>query len=66
MAIAPYVVSLNRCHKLDAAVTVPVVVPVNESSDTLAGLLFAGKWLAGVNSAIFHCPEQRFRVRVVI
>ena len=60
------VVSLNGCHEIDAAVTEPVVVPVDERGDPLAGLLFGGKWLAGVIRSILHRPEQGFRVRVVV
>jgi hypothetical protein len=59
-------VSLDGCHELDAAVTVPMVVPVDERGDPLAGLLFGGKWLAGVIMPIFHRPEQGFRVGVVV
>ena len=33
-------VLLNLCHELDAAVTVPVVVPVHEPGDLPTGLLF--------------------------
>ena len=59
-------VSLDGCHELDAAVTVPMVVPVDERGDPLAGLLFGCKWLAGVIRPILHHPEQGFRVRVVV
>ena len=47
-------------QELDAAVPVPVVVPVDERSDLLTGLLFGGKGLAGVMRPVLHCPEQRF------
>ena len=60
------VVTLNRRHELDPAVAVLVVVPIDELGDPLAGLVFGGKWLAGVIRPVFHCPEQGFRVRVVI
>ena len=48
------------CHEFDPAVPVPMVVPVDERSDPLTGLPFAGKGLAGVIRPIFQCPEQRF------
>ena len=59
-------VPLLRRHELDAAVAVPMVVPVDERGDPLTGLLFGSKGLAGVIRPILHCPEQRFRVRVVV
>ena len=59
-------VSLNWCHELDAAVAVPVVVPVDERGDPLTGLLFGCKGLAGVIRPILHCPEQGFGVGVVV
>jgi hypothetical protein len=39
------------------AVAVLVVVPVDESVELLTSMLFIGKWLAGVISSVFHCPE---------
>jgi len=59
-------VSLNGCHELDAAVTVPVVVPVDEPGEPRTSLLFGCKRLAGVIRPIFDRPEQRFLVRVVV
>jgi len=59
-------VSLNGCQELDAAVPVPMVVPVDECSDPLTGLFFGGKGLAGVIRPILHGPEQGFGVRVVV
>ena len=53
-------------HELDAAVSVPVVVPVVECSEQLTGLLFGGEGLAGVFRPILHGPEQGFGVRVVV
>jgi len=41
------VVSLNGCHELDAAMAVPVVVPIDECGDPFTGLLFGSKGLAG-------------------
>ena len=60
------IVTLLGRHEFDPAVAVPVVVPVDELDDPLTGLVFRGKWLAGVIRPILHRPEQRFRVRVVI
>ncbi len=60
------IVTLLGRHEFDAAVAVLVVVPVDERSDPLTSLLFGGKWLARVIRPVFHCPEQRFRVRVVV
>ena len=60
------VVTLDGRHELDAAVAVLVVVPIDERRHPLTGLVFGGKWLAGVIRPILHRPEQRFRVRVVI
>ena len=60
------VVTLDGRHELDAAVAVLVVVPVDERHHPLTGLVFGGKWLAGVFRPILHRPEQRFRVRVVV
>jgi len=37
-------VTLLRRHELDAAVAVPMVVPVDKRHHPLAGLVFAGKW----------------------
>ena len=59
-------VPLNGCHEFDPAVAVPVVVPVDERSDPLTGLLLGGKGLAGVVRSVFHGPEQRFGVGVVV
>ena len=60
------VVALVRCHELDAAVAMLVVVPGDERSHPMTGLPFGGKWLAGVIRPILHCPEQGFGVRVVV
>ena len=54
------VVALVRCHELDPAVAVLVVVPGDERGDPLTGLLFGCKWLAGVIGPIFYCPEKGF------
>ncbi len=60
------VVALVRCHELDPAVAVLVVVPGDERGDPLTGLLFGGKGFAGVIRPVFHCPEKRFGVGVVV
>ena len=38
---------LNGCHEFDAAVTVPVVVPVDERGDPLTGCSLDAKGLRG-------------------
>ena len=53
-------------HEFDAAVAVPVVVPVDERDDLLTGLVLAGERLTRVIRPILHRPEQGFRVRVVV
>jgi len=58
------VVALMGRHELDAAVAVPVVVPVNKCRHPLAGSLHAREWPARVVRSVFGRPEQRFRVRV--
>jgi hypothetical protein len=60
------IVTLLGCHEFDPAVAVLVVVPIDELGDPFAGLVFGGKWPAGVIRPVFHCPEQGFRVRVVV
>ena len=60
------IVTLMGRHEFDPAVTMPVVVPVDERGDPLTGLPFRGKGLAGIIRPVFHCPEQRFGVRVVV
>jgi hypothetical protein len=60
------IVSLLECHEFDAAVAVLVVVPVDERRHPLTGLVFGGKWLAGVFRSIVHRPEQRCGVGVVV
>lgn len=49
-------VSLNRCQKFHTAVTVPVIVQVDECGQPLTELLFVGKGLAGVIGPVLHCP----------
>jgi len=60
------IVTLLGRHEFDAAVAVLVVVPDDERRHPLTGLVFGGKWLAGVFRPILHRPEQRFRVGVVV
>ena len=60
------VVTLVGCDELDAAVSVPVVVPADKRRHPLTGLFFGGKWLARVIRPILHRPEKGFRVRVVV
>ncbi len=53
-------------HEFDAAVAVPVVVPVDERRHPQAGFLRAGKGPARVVRPVFRRPEQGFRVRGVV
>ena len=53
-------------HELDAAVAVPMVVPVDKRRDPLAGLVLAGKWPSGVIRPVLRCAEQRFGVGGVV
>ena len=53
-------------HELDAAVAVPVVVPIDKRSHPLARIVFAGKWPAGVVRPVLERSEQGFRVGVVV
>ncbi len=53
-------------HEFDAAVTVLVVIPVDERRDPLARLLFGSKRLAGVIGPILNRSEQRFGVGIVV
>lgn len=59
-------VTLLGRHEFEPAVPVPMVVPVDECSYPLTGLLLGGKGLAEVMRPILHGPEQGFGVRVVI
>ncbi len=52
--------------EFDAAVAVPVVVPVHKRSYPHAGLVFAGEWPARVVGLVLHRSEQGFRVGVVV
>jgi len=46
--------------EFDAAVAVPVVVPVHKRSYPLAGPVFAGEWPAGVVGPVLDRSEQGF------
>ena len=59
-------VALVGRHEFDAAVVVPVVVPIHKCTRPFAGLLFVGEWPAGVVGTVFDRTEQGFRVRVVV
>ena len=50
-------VALVGRHEFDAAVTVLVVVPINERHHPFAGLLLAGKGPAGVTRPVFDRME---------
>ncbi len=60
------VMTLVWRHEFDAAVAVPVVVPVDERRHPLAGFFRAGKGPARVVRPVSRRPEQGFRVRVVV
>ena len=53
------VVTLMGCHKFDAAVAMPVVVPLYKIYNPQAGLLLAGEWLARIIGSVFNGAEQR-------
>jgi hypothetical protein len=59
-------VALVGRHELDAAVTMPVVVPVDERGHPQAGFLNAGEWPTWVVRPVLRRSEQRFGVRVVV
>ena len=53
------VVPLNGRHKFDAAVAMPVVVPIHKIYKPQAGLLLAGEWHARIIRSVFNGAEQR-------
>ena len=53
------VVSLIGRHKFDAAVAMPVVVPIHKIYNPPAGQLLAGEWLARIIRPVFNGAEQR-------
>jgi hypothetical protein len=54
------IVTLMGCHKFDAAVAMPVVVPIHKIYNPQAGLLLAGEWLTRIIRPVFNGSEQRF------
>jgi hypothetical protein len=54
------IVTLMGCHKFDAAVAMPVVVPIHKIYNPQAGLLLAGEWLTRIIRPVFNGAEQRF------
>jgi hypothetical protein len=52
------IVTLLGRHEFDAAVAVPVVVPIDERGHPLTSLLFGGKGLAGVIRPILTAPRD--------
>ena len=59
-------VTLLGSYELDAAVAVPMVVPVDKRRHPLAGLVLAGERLTWVIRPVLRCAEQRFGVGVVV
>lgn len=59
-------VALLGRHELDAALAVPVVVPVDERRHPYAGFLRTGKGPARVVRPVFRRPEQGLGVWVVV
>jgi len=52
--------------EFDAAVAVPVVVPIHKCRHPLAGLFFAREWPVLIVGPVFDRAEQGFRVQVVV
>ena len=59
-------VTLVGSHELDAAVAVPVVVPIHKRGHPKAGVLRVTKGPTRVVRSVFRCPEQGFGVGVVV
>lgn len=55
-------VTLLRRYELNATVTMPVILLVDERLHPSAALAFADKRPAGVVGSVFECSEQRFLV----
>ena len=53
------IVTLIGRHKFDAAVAMPVVVPLHKIYNPQAGLLLAGEWLTRIIRSVFNGAEQR-------
>lgn len=51
-------VTLLGRHELDAALEVPVFVPVDKRRQPLAGLALAGNWPTRVITLIYFCAQQ--------
>ena len=60
------IVVLFGHHACHVVVAVFRVVPSDELCESLAGLVFGGKWTAGAIMSLLHRPEQRLRIRVVV
>jgi len=54
------IVTLLVRDEFDAAVAVPLVVPVDELGDPPTGLDFGAKWPAAEIRPVLHRAEQRF------
>ena len=59
-------VALMGRDEFDAAVAVPVVVPIHKSRHPLAYLVFAGERPAGVVGTVLDRAEQGFREGIVV
>jgi len=60
------VVALMGRHELDAAVAVPMVVPIDKRYHPLTSGLLAGEWTAWVVRPVFRRAEQRLGIGVVV
>ena len=54
------IMTLLGRHEFDAAMAMPMVVPVEKRGHPLTGMGFGGKGLAGVIMPVFRCPDKRF------
>lgn len=59
-------VALMGRVEFDAAVAVPVVVPIHKCRHPLAGLFFAREWPVRIVWPVFDRAEKGFRVGVVV
>ena len=53
-------------HELDAAVAVPMVVPIDKRCHPLTSGLLAGEWPSRVVRPVLRCAEQRLGIGVVV
>ena len=53
-------------HELDAALAVPMVVPIDKRCRPLTSGLLAGEWTAWVVRPVFRRAEQRLGIGVVV